>query len=84
MKRNIASWISALVLSCICLASIHFYSTFAFCLFMLGMPGAFAMILVTGVHGDFNAMGGIAYVVVNTVFFFYVLKLFSYLSKRFM
>jgi hypothetical protein len=82
--KNIGLWSGAFAMSCICLTSIHFYSTLAMCLFMLGMPGGFAMMLFTGVHGDFNALGGIVYVVVNSIFFHYVFRFVAYLYKRFM
>jgi len=38
--------------------------------------------LFTGVHGDFNIVGGLVYVVVNSICFYYVFRFVAYLCSR--
>ena len=65
----------ALVLSCICLTGLHFYTMLGTALFMTGIVGGFCMLPFTGVHGDFNAVGGIVYVLVNTAVFYGLIRM---------
>jgi uncharacterized YccA/Bax inhibitor family protein len=65
---------AALVISCVCLSAFHFHTTVATVLFMIGAVGGFCMLLFTGVHGDFNAIGGIVYVLVNTLVFYGLIR----------
>ena len=85
-KRNIILWIAAFSVACICLSGLHIVFTarnLGEWLFLAWMPGAFALILIDGPHGDFNLAGGIVYVLVNTVYFYYVFRFVAYLWNRF-
>ena len=77
-KEKLITLAAAFALAGICLGSIHFYSTFAMLLFMLGVVGGFAMIMISGVHGDLNVAGGVAYAAV----FYAVIRLVTRWCKR--
>jgi hypothetical protein len=70
--------LAALSTSLLCeWGALHFIAP----LFYLGFPGGIAMLIVIGgPHGPANhiqgVLGGISYVLVNTVFFFYVFRFF--------
>lgn len=84
-KRSFGQWIAAFLLACICLSGIHpMFAPYRLgeWLFLAGLPGGIWMLLFTGVHGDFNAVGGIVYVVVNTICFYYLIQMARYLWNR--
>ena len=80
-NRTIANLACAIALACTCLGALHFHSTLAFCVFMLGFPGGVALMFVSGVHGDFTPAGGIVFVVVDSVFFYYLFKFVPWFIK---
>ena len=84
-NRTTGLWFAAAAVACICLSGLKMMSTYREVgewLFLAGMPGAFVMMLFTGVHGDFNIVGGLVYVVVNSICFYYVFRFVAYLCSR--
>ena len=45
-------------------------------LIYLGFPGVMVFVMVAGVHGTMNVVGGILFVIVNTAFYFFVFRFF--------
>jgi hypothetical protein len=77
-KKTYGLMIAALALALLCgWGTLHFIDTF----FYLGFPGAIAMMIVSGgPHGPNShlqgVIGGVAFVIVNAVFYFFVFRFF--------
>jgi hypothetical protein len=77
-KRTWGLLLAALLISLLCgWGGLHFIAP----LFFLGFPGGVAMLIVIGgPHGPNShaqgVLGGVVYVIVNAVFFDYVLRFF--------
>jgi len=86
IKKRATLFTGALALACISLSGLKFYSAFGLCLFMVGIVGGMAMIFITGPHGggthEQNVAGGIVFVIVNTVVFYFLIKLSLRLFRR--
>ena len=73
---NLWSWSLALLLTLV--AGWSGLKAFSFALFCVGIVGAIPMILIEGVHGGGthveNVIGGVVFVVVNVLFYYFVLR----------
>jgi len=82
-RRNTALIVCATALSCASVSGWHFHNDW---LFLVGLPGDIVMMLMTGVHGGgtyaANLIGGIAGVLVNIFFFYYLFSFIAWLFKR--
>lgn len=82
-QLKVIRWACALAVSS---ASMAGWKLDSFALFMIGLPGDMVMMFMTGVHGGGtwteNLIGGIAGVLVNTVFFYYVFRFVLLLKRR--
>jgi hypothetical protein len=71
-------WSSLLALLLTLVAGWSGLKGFSFALFCLGIVGAIPMILIEGVHGGGthleNMIGGVVFVVVNIMFYYFVLQ----------
>ena len=71
-------WASFLSLSLTLIAGWSGLKGISFALFCLGIVGAIPMILIEGVHGGGthveNIIGGVVFVVVNILFYYFVLQ----------
>jgi hypothetical protein len=85
IRTELKIMIVALAISCFCLSGFywdHFSGTVGLVLFMIGVVGGMCMILLTGVHGDFNAAGGVVYVLINTMVFYGLIRLARWVRNR--
>jgi hypothetical protein len=77
-------WSAAIAWALLGLSGIHFVnSKFLEVVFFSGLIVGMAMLLVTGVHRDLNAVGWFIYVPTNAIVFYWLLRLLRRLTLRF-
>jgi hypothetical protein len=77
-RMQLKLWSSFLALALTSIAGWAGLKGFSFALFCLGIVGAIPMILIEGVHGGGthaeNIFGGVVFVLVNFIFYYFVLR----------